>query len=304
MEFVDKSIGAERAHTLLVNYLNRCLNKNPYPENLYDEMKDDVEPDETINPNHDSTYKLLLKWILAESHIDGDGLNDDEGYCCYCMRRIKADDIHSTLEHVIPKSIETEEDYNSYFDVDSELERDENIMTLKTKFFNIRHKQALPCPHNAAYENLVASCDGRLPIGSNNHVCCNGPRGDTKIPPIMFMRNIHNEIEYRTNGRIIWIAGNPDMNVKRERANVINNVLCLNHDILRCIRRIWYYLAERGLDCDLNEENKRRVIDTLRPQCSLNSEKDMLDNFLEQPIYWNLLDQYRYFNDVNKFTAR
>ncbi|MBP3244778.1 MAG: hypothetical protein J6M59_06720 [Bacteroidaceae bacterium] len=302
MEFVDKSIGSERAHNLLVNFLNRCLNKNPYPENLYVEMKDDTESDVRINPNQDKTYKLLLKWILEESHIEGDGLNNDEGYCCYCMRRIKADENHSTLEHVIPKSVNTEIEYNSYFRVNSELERNENIMILKTKFDTQRHRKALPCPHNVAYENLVASCDGCLPIGSTNHVCCNGPRDAYKIPPIMFMRDIRDQIKYKKSGGIIWKAGNPDMNVKKERAKIINNVLCLNHDILKCIRRIWCYLAENGLDCNLDNNEKRRVIDTLTADSTQKAEKDMLQNFLSQTNYWNLLDQYRYFNDVNKFT--
>lgn len=51
MEFIDKTIGAERAHLLLKAFLDRCLVKNPYPHNLYDEMKDDVEPDTEINPD-------------------------------------------------------------------------------------------------------------------------------------------------------------------------------------------------------------------------------------------------------------
>lgn len=299
MEFVDRTKGKDRAHRLLKGFLDRCLNMNPYPEDLYDAMKHDVESDVTLNPQGKFTYNLLLEWILEESRLDGDNLQEGEGHCCYCMRRIKASGTHSTLEHVIPKTVEKLEDYLKYYEATSELEDDERIMALKTQFFTKYHKRALPCPHNAAYENLVASCDGSLPKGSKNHKCCNGPRGDKLIPPMMFMPNIHSEMKYKKEtGRVIW-AENPDVD-KRERARIINDVLCLNDDILKMIRFIWCYLSEKGWDCNMPEDERRRVIDTLRPKCSV-MDKDVIQDFW-QDNYWDLLDEYRYFNDVTKFS--
>lgn len=299
MEFVDKNKGRDRARTLLKRFLDRCLEMDPYPADLYEAMKSDVELDTNLNPNQKKTYNLLLEWILEESRLPGDGLNNDEGYCCYCMRKIKATETHSTLEHVIPKSITDTTEYKKYLSsVKSELEKDERIMTLKTTFIDKYHSNALPCPHNAAYENLVASCDGSLPKGSHNHRCCNGPRGDKFIPPLMFMSNIHSEIKYKKSGVVVW-SDNPDVD-KRNRARVINEVLCLNDDILRMIRLIWYYLSEQGLDCNLKEKERLRVIDTLRPKLP-TIDRDIIQNFW-QDNYWNLLDEYRYFNDVNKFS--
>ena len=295
MEFIDKTKGDQRAHLLLKGFLDRCLNMTPYPADLYEAMKHDVEPDVTINPLQKHTYNLLLEWILEETHIS-DNLNSDEGYCCYCMRKIKANEAHSTLEHIIPKSIDNEVPYSNYFDVPSELEKDEHIMAMKTIFLNKYHKQALPCPHNAAYENLVASCDGSLPKGSSNHVCCNGPRGAKKIPPMMFMKNIHDEIKYKTSGYVVW-KDNSYID-KRERAKIINDVLCLNNDILRMVRKIWYFLCKEGKNC--LTADRRQVIDTLRPQC-IGEEKNILQNFY-QDNYWYLLQDYTYFNDISKFT--
>lgn len=296
MEFIDKDKGKQRAHQLLKGFLDRCLNMTPYPADIYEAMKNDVDPDTAINPQQEYTYKLLLRWILEESHIEGDGLNSDEGYCCYCMRKIKAHDSHSTLEHVIPKTITDEASYNRYFVVPSELEKDERIMSLKTVFADKYHKVALPCPHNAAYENLVASCDGSLPKGSKDHVCCNGPRGTKEIPPIMFMKNINDEIKYKTSGVVVW-KENKSID-KRERARIINDVLCLNNGILKMIRKIWFFLCAEGMDCSTVE--RRLVIDTLRPQC-IGEEKAIIQNFY-QDNYWELLQEYTYFNDVSKFS--
>lgn len=299
MEFIDKTIGVQRAHLLLKAFLDRCLGKNPYPQNLYDEMKNDVEPDTKINPGQKSTYRLLLEWILEESHLNGDGFHNDEGYCCYCMRKINAGSIHSTIEHVIPKTVDNIETYQKYFQIHSKLENDERIMALKTVFFSKYHSEALPCPHNVAYENLVASCDGSLPKGSTNHICCNGPRGDHYIPPLTFIPTIKNEIKYKKSGMVIW-KDNPNMD-KRECCNVINKELKLNNDILMIVRMIWCYLSEKGLDCTIAGNDRRRVIDTLRPKCQAKT-KDVIQNFLENDNYWGLLEEYRYFNDITKFT--
>lgn len=299
MEFVDKNIYRDRAHQLLKNFLDRCLTKTPYPADLYDELREDVEPDIVLNPNQKTTYKLLLKWILNESHIEGDGLHDGEGYCCYCMRKIKANEIHSTLEHVIPKTIEDLPSYMEYYKVPSSLERRDSIMVLKTIFFDKYHRRALPCPHNIAYENLVASCDGSLPKGTNNHICCNNSRGNHYIPALMFIPEIHDEIKYKQNGFVIW-KNNPNLE-KRERCRIINEELKLNNGILRIVRMIWCYLSKEGIDCKLEEEDRRRVIDTLRPLCS-SLDKVIIQNFLENDNYWDLLEEYRYFNDIAKFT--
>lgn len=298
MEFVNKTTEGRRwSHPILKRFLDRCREKTPYPENLYDEMKDDIEPDHTLNPAQKSTYRLLLEGILNESDR-GNTLPQGTGLCCYCMRRIDAASNHSTLEHVIPKSVTDAKTYARYYDVPSSLERDDRIMVPKQVFVTRNHYQAPPFPHNVAYENLVASCDGSLPKGSTTHLCCNGPRDDHYIPPIAFIPNIHNQIKYKKNGVVVW-KENPDVD-SRERKRVITDELHLNCSILRMIRLVWNYLSERQMDCTLNEQERRRVIDTLRPQC-FTIDKEVLQNF-HFDIYWCLLDEYRYFNDTTIFS--
>jgi hypothetical protein len=75
------------------------------------------------------------------------------------------------------------------------------------------------------------------------------------------------------------------------------NILGLNCLELKAIRRIWYYLSTHNLSCD--ESNKDRVINDIititEPQ-----EHGMLLNF-KNKVYWNLLSQYTYFNNVEIF---
>lgn len=295
MEYIDKKKGKKWAHPLLLSFLNRCQKYSPYPADLYDTMKSDVDPDTNANPGRESTYKRLLTGILDESN-GGAGI----GHCCYCMRTISASGTHSTLEHVIPNKTPDQKEYNRYYSVPSNLEKDEHVMVFKEVFLSRHKASAPPFPHNVAYENLVASCDGCLPKGSLQHICCNNPRGDHYIPPFMFMSNIHDEFVYKAeSGLVIW-KSNPHLD-RRERTRVVNNELNLNCDILRMIRRIWCFLAENDLDCVLPQEERRRIIDTLRPRFPLGNDRELIQNFV-QDQYWLLLEDYRYFNDKNKFS--
>jgi hypothetical protein len=298
MEFIDKKRGQEWAHPILKSFLDRCKECTPYPADLFAAMKSDLDPDVSNNPQQEYTYRRILIGILDESHNDEE-LPHGVGHCCYCMRTINASDTHSTLEHVIPNMTSSESSYKSYYSVPSELEKDEHVMVYKEIFDN-RHKRiAPPFPHNVAYENLVASCDGCLPKGSTNHVCCNNPRGDNYIPPFIFMQNVHQDFKYKSNsGNVIW-KNNPDVDSK-ERMRIVNRVLNLNCSILKVIRMIWFFLSENGMDCKLSMDERRKVIDSLRPQCVF-TDKEVLQNFLESDNYWNLLEEYRYFNDKNKF---
>lgn len=218
-------------------------------------------------------FKNDLKNILLE---------DSNNHCCYCMRDLKG----PTLEHVIPQKVKSQEDFSKYFEMDSRLDS-ENIM-LEAEFI-INPKETPPFPHTVAYENLIPSCTGKF-AASRNSKWCNNYRGDRFIRPLIFRENIHNEIKYKINGSIVW---------SEDRADVFPtvNILGLNCLELKAIRRIWYYLSTHNLSCD--ESNKDRVINDIititEPQ-----EREMLLNFKNKE-YWNLLSQYTYFNNVERF---
>lgn len=298
MEFIDKKGRRDWAHSILQSFLNRCLDCNPYPADLYEALKSDTEPDTTINPNQETTYKRLLIGILDDS-CKGEGYPSGIGRCCYCMRTIRASETHSTLEHIIPNKTSKIEDYEKYFSVSSNLERDQRVMVYRELFLSRHKKTAPPFPHNVAYENLVASCDGSLPKGSTQHLCCNNPRGDQFVPPFLFMNDIHQEFIYNSQrGTVTW-KKNSQID-KRVRAQVINDILNLNCGILRMIRMIWSFLAENGQDCEISPSKKKWVIDTLYQRCDETDKEEIL-NF-NYDNYWSLLEEYRYFNDKNKFS--
>ena len=100
------------------------------------------------------------------------------------MRDIKG----TTLEHVILNSTKTKDKYDEYFQMESELEKD-NMMLAKDFLEN--PKEVPPFPHTIAYENLIPSCFGYLPTGSSK--CCNNYRGEKFVHPLVFRKNISAE---------------------------------------------------------------------------------------------------------------
>ena len=255
MEYIDKNKSRNQAHELIKSFLKE---QEECSKDLYGTFQGD--------------FRQNLKEIL---------LNDSDSRCCYCMRGLEA----PTLEHVIPRSVDNQEKFSKYFEIESKLDK-ENII-LESEFFNNRGSVP-PFPHTVAYENLIPSCSGHL--ASRSSKSCNNYRGDRFIQPLIFRENIHNEIKYKIDGSIVW---------SEDRADVFPtvNILGLNCLELKAIRRIWYYLSTHNLSCD--ESNKDRVINDIititEPQ-----EHGMLLNFKNKE-YWNLLSQYTYFNNVEIF---
>lgn len=268
MEYIDKTKSQEWAHTLIKEFLEEYLNEyGEYPENLYDALRKDHK------------HKDLLVNKLLEDNLCR---------CCYCMREIKG----TTLEHMIPQCVKEHEEFMKYFDLESNLD-DINIML--TKEFLENPKEVPPYPHTIAYENLMPSCFGNLPIGPAK--CCNNYRGNQIIQPLVFRQNIHEEVKYKSNGSIEWTE---------DPEPIFPTVSKLGLDCLelRAIRRIWYYLATHNMGCE--DTNKDRVIEDLlielgKPRnAQENNMRNMLFNF-KNLDYWKLLEKYSYFNNREVF---
>lgn len=104
------------------------------------------------------------------------------------------------------------------------------------------------------------------------------------------MKNIHNEFIYKSkSGNVIW-KNNPYVD-KKECRHVVNDVLNLNYGALRMIRIIWSFLSEKGMGCNLPEEERRKVIDSLLQYCD-ERDKEQVLNF-KNDNYWSLLEEYR-----------
>lgn len=268
MEYIDKNKSREWTHELINAFLKRCLDENgKYPEDLYAAFKGD--------PN---CKDLFVNRLLEDNHYR----------CCYCMRNIKG----TTLEHMIPQTVKTPEDFAKYFELESDLDS-ENIM-LTQKFLDTP-KDVPPYPHVIAYENLIPSCFGNLP--SKSAKCCNNYRKDQTIQPLVFRPNIHKEIKYKANGNIVWTE---------DPEPIIPTLSKLGLDCLelKAIRRIWHYLVNHNMGFE--DANRNKTIDDLlielgKPtNCQENNMQQMLLNF-KKPEYWKLLEKYSYFNNKEIF---
>lgn len=255
MEYIDKDKSRNKAHELIKSFLEE---QEECSEDLYSTFQGD--------------FRQRLKEML---------LNDSDNRCCYCMRDLKA----TTLEHVIPRSVNNQEGFSKYFEIESKLDK-ENII-LEREFLN-NSGNVPPFPHTVAYENLIPSCSGHL--ASRGSKSCNNYRGDKFIQPLVFRQGIHNEIKYKINGFVEWIKEEADI------PTVIS--LGLNCPELKAIRRIWYYLSSHNLSCD--ESNKDKVIYDIITELENEDMLDMLINFTNVE-YWRLLSQYTYFNNVELF---
>ena len=298
MEFIDKNNSAniQQARKLLDGFLNRCVQSPTWPTDLYNAMASDKDPDD---PNAETTYKLLRRQILKEN----------QNRCCYCMRMIEEQD--TTLEHIIPNKAADQTEYDKYKQYYSNIDWQKMIFAkafLKTPKWTFRSY-----PHTIAYENLIPSCNGKfakmnrdpnLHVGDNRvSKSCNNKRGNDFVIPFVLVKQMVSEFKYNKSGRIIWsvdknIIGPQRKELLEKHKETIER-LGLNCDELVAIRRIWFFLANNNLDS--LKDKDRTIIFLLEDVNLTEQEKEMLNNFW-QDNYWSLLEEYRYFNDVNKFT--
>lgn len=298
MEYINKtnSSNLAKAHLLLDGFLSRCSQGVKWPNDLYAALSSDVDPNV---PNAENTYILLRRLILKENN----------GRCCYCMRSIGECD--TTLEHVIPNKTRNQSDYDGYKGYFSSS--DWKIMVFAEKFLKSPKWPFCSYPHTIAYENLIPSCNGKFAkISNGQHApddrtskSCNNFRGNSFVVPFVFNKTMVSEFEYTERGYVVWpvdanITGNARKQLLKHHKDTIDN-LGLNCDELVAIRRIWCFLAKNGLKHDQKLDKDRAMIFLTTDGSLLPQTKEMLNNFWEDDRYWNLLEDYQYFNDVKKF---
>ena len=286
MKYIDKTKGKAWAHAILKNFLDRYSeNGIPFPQNLYDRFRDDRN--DGVN-----TFQVFSENILHEN----------ECRCCYCMRTIRKNEFSQryplTLEHVVLNSVENKDEYDRYFELPSELENEDMILT--SDFLKQTKVSYPPFPHRIAYENLIPSCMGTFP-GSNKSLTCNNKRSNEFVPPLVFRKKIEEEIIFYHTGEMVWTKETE----KNGDYKSYINTLGLNDINLMIIRCMWYYLSTENLDCNIeNREHILRVIDAEidddNEQGKLLLEKMKL---FKKDEYWNLLKDFKYFNNKYIFKA-
>lgn len=238
-----------------------------------------------VNFNYDS--------FKRNRHFKALLYHEQEGYCCYCMRKMKLSESHlCTIEHILPHKLGE--------DARNEMAFYYTYVPFFSKYVRIfndgmggrRLRRERPYPHFCAYENLVLSCSGAIyrtdkpdeECLSNLHECCNNKRGQKRIVPFFFMRNT--PVKYEKDGLMTYddkISGTIDA------LNLEGNVN------LRTIRRIWanivfrtrYTLADVKSALESPEQRDEILLGTDLDRNSANRFKNKL--------YWRLLIEYEWF---------
>lgn len=252
------------AHNILHSFINDCWQEDSgkYINLGYHELKRNRE-----------FNSLLLK--------------EQKGFCCYCMRKIPSGEL--TLEHVIPHHIKDslEEQLLHYY-----CYIPSKSVIYKSDIEQNRRLAYPPYPHCIAYENLTASCDGRIYEGGEKyllHACCNNKRGNDKIIPLFFLPRIHTILVYEEDGRLSYT----------DEYEATIKSLNLDCDALRLIRKVWARIRKNNIKIkeviagEGDQEIRKNIVvllDMERPE-----EKTIL-----HILYWKLLIQfywfYHYFN--------
>jgi hypothetical protein len=209
MNYIDKTIRKPQADGVVNNYIV-SQRLNGYDCSYYNFTR--------------TPFKNQLRDILI----------DEQKYlCCYCMRSLYKNET-TTLEHVIPKGTETTIANLNQYKVKYPLYFTEVIHRDLFTLISIYP----PYPHQIAYQNIVASCNGVLHENSKSGFCCNQKRGNTEIVPLMFDANISNKVTYTRSGIINSL--NTDINTTIW-------ILNLNNETLKEIRILWAKIKYKNI---------------------------------------------------------
>lgn len=279
MRFIDKDRQDYRVPGLQIN--RRILNSH-WDGKRY------------VNLHYDVVDKTDLTRLLVE---------EQNGYCCYCMRRLhmQQDGHHRrnvTLEHVIPHKISQEE-----WEYDKEKYRKFPILVNNVK---ICHGGELddpavkfgmsPFPHFLSYDNLVASCDGQTVNQDGREIerhCCNNMRGNNYVEPLFFHQNVSDVIDYDNRGHVKCPEEYaPYLQEGNGRAKGVN----IMSPFLNDVRLFWKQVADSEYsvaDIHEAEDNEELRIDIIDDIFTIDPSGHWL--FLYGHKAWCIFADYEWF---------
>lgn len=262
MQYISKYDFKKKGHAIIRRFLREQWDKDAcrYVNLDYTQLK------------RDQSFKRQL---IKEQH----------GFCCYCMRCLSRKEV--ALEHVIPQKIKSQDPKEEikYYAQFGRLKR--RLVKYMESIPTDRKLKTPPYPHSIAYENIVASCTGKVYEGGKEytfHKCCNNFRENKKIIPFFFIPEITIEVGYRKDGTIDC----------PERLDDTVSILNLEHPSLVFIRKIWAKIvkAEVSLKDVQTAKNDIQLRKDIISDIDIKKEeRDKLGN----DIYWNLLNEFRWF---------
>lgn len=310
MKQIDKSREPYKseAEYVVKDYLNSCCLKanGRYEGVRYDSKRDPGAGPCFCNANG-GRYRREFTRILVDSQ---------EGYCCYCMRKLKTNqneedsDELITREHIMPRgfsSADTPAATIAYYQQCPELSVGSVLLT--DVFEDPAHDQSHdlpPYPHKVAYNNLVASCNGTFPYVRNRNqgkpkICCNESRGEEDAYPIYFIGGIEAMVVYMPSGDI-QVRNTVDADTRKKIVDVISNAH-LDCETLNTIRHLWYLLSylpkDRIFNCNTVSKRDNLFCEHLYKDQFFEGERTSYihENFVKDD-FWNTFMLYDYFYDV------
>lgn len=307
MRWIDKDKGRDRedADNVVKEFLDQCCR---LPNGRYDNVRYDRR-----DPGHNTCfcgansgeYRKRFTNIL---------LRNQDGYCCYCLRKIKSSQVEDfsdevvTREHIIPRGF-TRVDaakVNAYYRLSSELSAGKVILT--DEFENPAHDQSPdlpPFPHKVSFSNIVLSCNGTFPYkrsdkGGKSKICCNEARKEKDAFPIYFIQDIDDLIEYQSTGSIqVKKVVNSDLQNKIENVIDAANLDC---NELKIIRHLWFILShipkQRIYGCRTQSQRNLVLTEMLYKSQYFDENTPYIHESFLKDDFWNTFMLYDYFYDV------
>lgn len=279
MKFIDKSIRKQQGEQIVSEFLNCFYTRTKaYPNDIYNAFCSEID---------DAHSHIKFKQRLIDEVL----MPEQDGLCCYCMRRL-SECRKITLEHIMPNHAIDKTELDKYRTIYTEL----NGLPHSDDFKSLFPITDPPHPHSIAYQNLVLSCDGYLFNESQTPQCCNLKRKHEFLPPFVLYSNIVQTFIYTEDGMVEW---QEDPEPPESKGNAMR-ILGLNMSILKMARRIWFFCTDNNLDP--HKDNKDFVVNTMMghliPESTAEGEINMLLNFKKEK-YWKLLLEYDAFATIN-----
>jgi 5-methylcytosine-specific restriction endonuclease McrA len=258
MEFIGKNNkNGKKGHKYVQSFIKRSWNED---EHKY------------VNLDFDGLKRSKkFKYLLLR----------EQGFrCCYCMHHLKGET--TTIEHIIPRATKKDSEKEEYFNYGISSE----MIVLEKDIVKTEKIKVPPYPHTIAYENLVASCDGKInPEQPNGIYCCNHIRKSKKIIPIFFLKDTMSIIIYEKDGKLTY----------DEKYKDTLEALNLEYTTLTLIRKAWAKLSSDynlyHIKVAITDESLRiDIIDEMELEAK-NKESETL----RKEVYWKLFWEYRWF---------
>ena len=291
MQYIDKDSNRGDGDKITKAYLRKIfINEEGYqryPVDYNDSFR-------KLPKGKEDTYYKQMTQVL---------LDNQSHYCCYCMRRLTGDG-DTTLEHIIPQSVDV--DSVGYYQRDVFPMLGDQHIELSDLFSKEINPDLSRLPHTVCYDNLVASCHGTFPVVKRGQCeekaghSCNHPRGDKPILPLFFLNNIDTIVLYKTNGEVY-------ANEESDWFDAANELVCnakLNWGTLKDIRCLWYVLRDKELSDIIDEGNEREsrlnlIQDNLWLTKISTERIEEIKNKFTKDQYWECFLLYYWFHSYN-----